>query len=121
MYQAVTLAEEAYLRNKFGPTFDQYCERVPRWWPRLAGLKDTLREAQFNWKRTLVKEYSAPLGWVLPIVLIGIYNIHRATGLDAHPAAVATLWAILAVVATFWIIVALLKKTRASVLRPSEG
>jgi len=121
MYQAVTLAEEAYLRTKFGASFDEYCKQVPRWWPRLAGLGQTLREAPFNWKRMLVKEYSAPLGWVLPIVLIAIYNIYRTTGLDARPTAVATLWGILAVVATFWVIVGLLKKTRASVLRLSDG
>jgi protein-S-isoprenylcysteine O-methyltransferase Ste14 len=29
MYQAVTIAEEAYLRNKFGLAFDEYCRRVP--------------------------------------------------------------------------------------------
>jgi hypothetical protein len=30
MYQAVTLAEEHYLRGEFGASFDQYCARVPR-------------------------------------------------------------------------------------------
>jgi protein-S-isoprenylcysteine O-methyltransferase Ste14 len=92
MYQAITLAEEAYLRGKFGPTFDEYCHAVPRWWPRLRGVAETFARARFNWARVLAKEYSAPLGWTLPVVLIGLYNIHNTPGLAERLKAVATLW-----------------------------
>jgi protein-S-isoprenylcysteine O-methyltransferase Ste14 len=112
MYQAVTLAEEDYLRGKFGAAFDHYCGRVPRWWPRLAGLRQTFALTRFNWTRVLIKEYSAPLGWMLPIVLIGIWNIHRTTGLTARPAAVAVLWTLLGVAALLWATLGILKKTR---------
>jgi hypothetical protein len=74
MYQCVTLAEEAYLRNKFGASFDEYCRRVPRWLPRLKGLGETLSRSEFRWRRVLVKGYSEPLGWTLPIVAVGLYN-----------------------------------------------
>jgi protein-S-isoprenylcysteine O-methyltransferase Ste14 len=121
MYEAVTLAEEAYLRGKFGAAFDEYCARVPRWWPKLEGFGATLTEAPFNWKRVLIKEYSAPLGWVLPIVLISVYNIHRTTGLAARPTAVAALWTILGAVIVFWVIVGGLKKTRSPVLKLADG
>ena len=119
MYQAVTLAEEAYLRGKFGAAFDEYCRRVPRWWPRLAGLRATFAAMRFNWTRVLIKEYSAPLGWTLPIVLIGLWNIHQTTGLDARPVAVAVLWTLLGAVALIWLTLGTLKKTR--VLRLAEG
>jgi protein-S-isoprenylcysteine O-methyltransferase Ste14 len=30
--------EEPTLRRQFGAEYDEYCRRVPRWWPRLSGL-----------------------------------------------------------------------------------
>ena len=120
MYQAVTLAEEDYLRGKFGAAFDDYCRRVPRWWPRLTGLRETFAMTRFNWARVLVKEYSAPLGWTLPIVLIGIWNIHRTTGLAPRPLAVNVLWTLLAAMALLWLTLGALKKTRVLAL-PAES
>ena len=39
-YLSVTVsAEEVMLREKFGPAFDEYCRRVPRFWPRLRLLR----------------------------------------------------------------------------------
>ena len=31
IYQAIVLAEENFLRNKFGPGYDEYCKKVNRW------------------------------------------------------------------------------------------
>ncbi len=30
----VVFYEEAHLRSKFGPDYDEYCRRTPRWIPR---------------------------------------------------------------------------------------
>jgi protein-S-isoprenylcysteine O-methyltransferase Ste14 len=120
MYQAITLAEEAYLRDKFGAGFDAYCRDVPRWWPRLRGFADTFARTRFNWTRVLKKGYSEPLGWSLPIVLIGQYNIHTTAGLADRPKAVATLWFVLGAAIAFWLIVGFLKKARASVLSNAD-
>jgi protein-S-isoprenylcysteine O-methyltransferase Ste14 len=119
MYEAVTLAEEDYLRTKFGPAFDAYCRHVPRWWPKLSGLKETFQTTRFNWKRVLIKGYAEPLGWTLPIVLIGLWNIHKATGLAERPVAVAVLWTVLGVVAVISATLGILKKTRTLAL--AEG
>ena len=37
IYQAIVLAEENFLRGKFGKSFDDYCSRVNRWIPSSAG------------------------------------------------------------------------------------
>jgi protein-S-isoprenylcysteine O-methyltransferase Ste14 len=37
-YVAIVAAEELFLRRKFGPQYDAYCARVPRWRVRLAGI-----------------------------------------------------------------------------------
>ena len=113
MYYAITIAEEAYLRGKFGAAFDAYCADVPRWWPRLRGLRTTLAGSRFHWPRVLMKEYSAPLGWTLPIVLIGVYNL-RDSG---RATAVAVLWAVLVAAFAFWLGVGALKKFNVARLR----
>ena len=120
MYQCVTLAEEAYLRNKFGPSFDEYCRRVPRWLPRLAGLGATLSQSEFRWRRVLVKGYSEPLGWTLPIVAIGLYNLSEIGPLDEQPAATGALAGALGVAVLFAAVMGWLKRSRSPVLRLND-
>jgi protein-S-isoprenylcysteine O-methyltransferase Ste14 len=120
MYQAVTLAEEAYLRNKFGPGFDEYCRRVPRWLPRLSGLGETLSRSEFHWKRVLVKGYSEPLGWTLPIVAIGLYNLSELGPLDERPVAAGVLIGVLGIAVLFAAVMGLLKRSRSPVLRLTD-
>ena len=120
MYQAITLAEENYLRGKFGAAFDAYCRDVPRWWPHLRGFGETFERTRFNWKRVLVKGYSEPLGWTLPIVLIALYNIHATTGLAGRTIAVPVLWAVLGAASLWWLVLGFMKKTRSPVLRGAE-
>jgi hypothetical protein len=110
MYHAVVLAEEDYLRRKFRGAFDEYCERTPRWIPTLRGIYSTFSQSTFAWTRVLHKEYSAPLGWTLPIVLIASYNMGRTANHDAHQ-----LWiliGILALAVVFWLGAGWLKKGR---------
>lgn len=39
----VLLYEEPALKRKFGKEYEEYCRRVPRWFPRLAGREPTER------------------------------------------------------------------------------
>ena len=71
--------------RKFGAAFDDYCRRVPRWWPRFAGLRRDASQSDFHWARVFVKEYSAPLGWTLPIVAFGLYNMKQVGDLADQP------------------------------------
>jgi protein-S-isoprenylcysteine O-methyltransferase Ste14 len=121
MYHAVVLAEEAYLRGKFGAAFDDYCRRVPRWVPRLRALGETLTGSEFAWRRVLAKEYSAPLGWSLPIVAIGLYNLNRSGRLDDSPYRIAFLCAVLIAAVALWIVAGWLKKGRQLAGRAAGG
>jgi protein-S-isoprenylcysteine O-methyltransferase Ste14 len=118
MYQAVTLAEEDYLRRKFGAAFDEYCRRVPRWWPTLPGLRETFARSEFKWARVLRKGYSEPLGWTLPISAIGLYNLSRLPA-GAQPALFETtfLVGLVVIAALFWLTTGWLKKTSIAALR----
>jgi len=120
MYGAVTLAEEAYLRQKFGPAFDDYCRRVPRFLPRLSGLGETLSSSEFRWRRVLVKGYSEPLGWTLPIVAIGLYNMSDVAPLDDQPYATGTLLGVLGLTLVLCLGMGWLKKIRSPILQPND-
>ena len=69
-WQAIVLAEENYLRNKFGEQYNDYCKRVNRWLINFNGIGKTLRSMQFKWKRVIIREYNATYIWMTGAVLI---------------------------------------------------
>src|SRR6185369_14152606 len=69
-WQAIVLAEENYLRNKFGEQYDEYCKRVNRWLINFNGLGKTLRSMEFKWKRVIIREYNSTYIWMTGAVLI---------------------------------------------------
>ena len=74
IYQAIVLAEEHFLRNKFGSEFDAYTKQVHRWLINPIGLGKTISGMHFSWKRWLVREYNTQVVWLLCIVLILLFN-----------------------------------------------
>ena len=69
-WQAIVLAEENYLRNKFGEQYNDYCKRVNRWLINPNGLRTTLGSMQFKWKRVIIREYNSTYIWMTGAVLI---------------------------------------------------
>jgi len=70
IYQAIVLAEENFLRSKFGNQFDAYAQRVHRWLINPSGLGKTLSEMRFLWRRWLIKEYNTQVIWLTGIAII---------------------------------------------------
>lgn len=77
IYQAIVLAEENFLRGKFGADFDAYCTKVNRWIPSLRGLGATFSSMEFNWKRWVLKEYTTQFIWLagIALLIIRLYQI----------------------------------------------
>jgi protein-S-isoprenylcysteine O-methyltransferase Ste14 len=117
MYHAVVLAEEEYLRGKFGSAFDEYCKRTPRWLSRLGGVRETFADSKFDWTRVLTKEYSAPLGWTLPIAAIGLYNMSRLADSSYGLAKPAFLIFVAGLAVAFWLLAGWRKKSSARLRR----
>jgi protein-S-isoprenylcysteine O-methyltransferase Ste14 len=82
IYQAIVMAEENFLRNKFGPGFDLYCKDVNRWMPRVSGLLATLGSMEFNWKRWILKEHTTQFIWLVGITLLLFLTYPQLTGYD---------------------------------------
>jgi protein-S-isoprenylcysteine O-methyltransferase Ste14 len=77
IYQAIVLAEENFLRGKFGADFDAYCTKVNRWIPSLKGIGATFSSMEFNWKRWVLKEYTTQFIWLagIAMLIIRLYQI----------------------------------------------
>jgi protein-S-isoprenylcysteine O-methyltransferase Ste14 len=80
IYQAIVLAEENFLRGKFGSSFDEYCRRVNRSFPSLAGLGKTFHSMEFKYRRWLLKEYNTQFVWLAGILLILFLKYPQVTG-----------------------------------------
>lgn len=80
IYQAIVLAEENFLRNKFGEEFNSYCKRVSRWQINLRGIGRTFRSMRFNVKRWILKEYNTQFVWlcgIAAIILLKYPNLYQ--------------------------------------------
>jgi protein-S-isoprenylcysteine O-methyltransferase Ste14 len=110
-YAAIIAAEEAYLREKFGAGFDAYCANVNRILPNLSGVRRSIADMRFNWRRVLVKEYNTLFLSIL--LLAGLLQWHQyyLRGATALPSSGDVLifvlpWCVL------YLVVWALKKTR---------
>src|SRR5215204_1561667 len=82
VYQAIVLAEENFLRSKFGGKFITYCQRVNRWVPNLRGIGKTFKGMHFKWKRWILKEYNTQYVWLSGITLILLFKYPELTNND---------------------------------------
>lgn len=82
IYQAIVLAEENFLRNKFKASFDNYCARVNRWVPSLKGIGATFSSMHFKATRWVLKEYNTQYIWLTGIVLILLFKYPQLTNFD---------------------------------------
>ncbi len=84
IYQAIVLAEENFLRAKFGEEFNTYCQQANRWFPKLSGLTETFSSMHFRWQRPVVKENSSVYVWLLGILLVLLFKYPELTHNDTQ-------------------------------------
>ena len=76
-YQAIVRAEENFLQNKFGQQFIDYCSKVNRWIPNLAGIGKTIASMEFKWKRVIIREYTATYIWMSGATLVVMKHFYN--------------------------------------------
>lgn len=109
IYQAIVLAEENFLRGKFGAAFDAYCAKVNRWFPSLGGIGKTLSSMEFNYKRWILKEYNTQFVWLAGILLLFYTKYPQVTGEGEDRWYTFGLWLLADVI--FYVTVRYLKKS----------
>ena len=84
IYHTIVLAEEAFLRNKFGAAFESYTQKVNRWMPDLRHIRSTFKGSKFNATRWMIKEYGTQYVWLSGITLILLFKYPQLTHDDKH-------------------------------------
>ena len=75
-YERIILAEEDYIKNKFGNVFDDWARRTPLIIPALKQWKSSNRK--FSWKKILKQEKTGFMALFLVIFIFEcVFNIHR--------------------------------------------
>ncbi len=109
IYQAIVLAEENFLRKKFGIQFDEYCSHVSRWWISFKGIGKTFKSMKFNLNRWILKEYNTQFIWMGGIALL-LLRYPQITGTDTNFRNIL-IAVILSILALGYILVRYLKKS----------
>ncbi len=93
IYQAITCAEEEFLRREFGAEYEAYCARVPRFFPNLRGLYDTLTQGRYDWRRPFKQDLST-IAWIsIMLAAIPLWRVYFLKGPEAAwRRAPRTLW-----------------------------
>lgn len=76
IYACIILAEEEFLRNKFGAEFDEYSARVNRLWPNWTGFSESIEDMTFQWKRVISKEFGTAFGWIIAAIALRILTLY---------------------------------------------
>lgn len=73
-YHAIVAAEEAYLLQKFGNAYQEYCADVPRWCFKISRFPEIREHMYFNTKRVIYKDYSTFCSWVGQVLVLLAYR-----------------------------------------------
>ncbi len=111
IYQAIVLAEENFLRSKFGKAFDTYCGTVNRWIPNISGLGKTFVSMEFNWRRWILKEYNTQFVWLAGIALLILLKYNEQLLNSDREHANQLLWIVIPALAIGYALVRYLKKS----------
>jgi hypothetical protein len=105
-------AEETFLRARFGREYEDYAARVPRFVPRLRGLRDTVSRFAFDWKRVVRKEYGTTFSWTTAALALVALEHVRWDGLAAAIPVLRVLAAVWLVIGSLWMTARRLKQSR---------
>ncbi len=84
IYRLIVHSEESFLSAKFGEAYTAFCTDVPRWIPRFKGLRETIKNYEFDWPKVAVKEYGTIMtSLMVPLGLIA-YKLHLANRLGEY-------------------------------------
>lgn len=110
-YRAIIAAEEEYLLANFGDEFAAYCARVNRLIPNLSGIRESLMQATFRWRRFIKAEYGPTYIWLAAMILVLLKNLWLADDHRLGSPLVLALWTALGLATLAYAVARYLKRT----------
>ena len=111
-YRAIIAAEESYLREKFGEEFEAYCKRVNRMVPNFRGVRESMRNAGFHWRRLIAKEYQTPYQWMVAYLVLVTKDLYLRSGQEGRRQILWVFSLLLVLLTGAFLLAWSLKKTR---------
>jgi protein-S-isoprenylcysteine O-methyltransferase Ste14 len=111
-YGSIVATEEAFLRAKFGAEYEQYARRVNRWLPNLRGLRESLKDMRFAWRRVVLKEYGSTYAWTASALALMAYDTLTYFRYGQRQSYLNVLALLLVFVTIGWGVARYLKKSR---------
>jgi protein-S-isoprenylcysteine O-methyltransferase Ste14 len=84
VYVSIVMAEETFLKNKFGKEYEDYMQRVNRFVPDFRGIKESLKNFHYDWRRALRKDYGTICGTLFGILIISVWKTYYLYGFQAR-------------------------------------
>ena len=112
IYRAMVIAEESYLHATFGPDYDAYCARVPRWIPDLTRFGAATGGQPFSARRVLLVEYTNIAVTTIALTGAEAYEELAEPSSWARTTELRVLFGIVVAVLMWMVIVRVLKKRR---------
>ena len=91
-YFFIIRAEENFLRQQFGLRFDDFCQKVPRWVPRLTPAYPGALRTGFDARRAMNKEHNPFAAWGSGALVLIVWELAARHALS--PGALAALVAL---------------------------
>jgi protein-S-isoprenylcysteine O-methyltransferase Ste14 len=111
IYYSITLAEENYLKSKFGKDYENYLKSVNRYLPgNFSRIKSSFSEIEFSFKRFLKREYGSTALLTSSLLMIYAVKFHFQYGLDYSSMTGIGIWCAVAFLILLYVIIRILTK-----------
>ena len=111
IYLSIVVTEENYLRGHFGKEYEEYCQRIPRFIPNFNGLKVSLKEFHYDWRKTIRKDYGTFFGTIVGCYAILLWKKHILYGFPNNKNELINPAIVFSLIAVGYIITRYFKKT----------
>jgi protein-S-isoprenylcysteine O-methyltransferase Ste14 len=112
VYQAIIAAEEAYLSNKFGSEYDDYCSAVNRFVPSMARIPQVFSETRFDWRHSLRRDIGTVVGLTIGLIFVPVWRAYFLYGWDATKAVAIRAFILSTVIGGAYFFLVRLKKNK---------
>ena len=85
---------------------------MPRWLPRPRGLRESLADMRFNWRRVVLKEYTSTYVWMGGALILMAADTLAYHSYESRESYLTVLWVGIALLTIGWSAARYLKKSR---------
>jgi protein-S-isoprenylcysteine O-methyltransferase Ste14 len=112
IYQAIVAAEEAYLSDKFGREYDDYCSAVNRFLPSIDRIPQVFSEMRFDWRHALRRDIGTVAGLTIGLIFVPVWRSYVLHGWDATQAFAIRALYLASVIGVVYLLLVRLKKSK---------